>query len=71
MQELEHQKQELADTEKRHKDILAKLEKKFFEEKLRLQSEANRKIGELAAKAHKVISALIQGTGQLTVGSSL
>jgi hypothetical protein len=56
MQELEYQKQELIETEKRHKEILAKLEKKFFEEKLRLQNEANRKIGELAAKAHKVLS---------------
>ena len=53
VQELEASKQELVDTEKRHKEILARLEKKFFEEKLRLQKEANRKIGELAAKAHK------------------
>lgn len=54
LQELEDQKQELVDTEKRHKEILGRLEKKFFEEKLKLQKEANMRIGELAAKAHKV-----------------
>lgn len=30
-----------------------RLEKKFFEEKIRLQKDANKKIGELATKAHK------------------
>lgn len=53
MQELENAKTELVDTEKRHRDVITRLEKKFFEEKIRLQKEANRKIGELAAKAHK------------------
>jgi hypothetical protein len=55
LHDLEFQKEELVETEKRHKEILGKLDKKFFEEKLRLQNEANRKIGELAAKAHKVL----------------
>lgn len=53
LQELENAKTELVDTEKRHRDVITRLEKKFFEEKIRLQKEANRKIGELAAKAHK------------------
>ncbi|KAI8926332.1 hypothetical protein BC831DRAFT_232057 [Entophlyctis helioformis] len=53
MKELEYQKLELNDTEKRHKDIITRLERKFFEEKIRLQKEANRKISELATKAHK------------------
>lgn len=53
MQELSDSKQELVDTEKRHRDIVTRMEKKFFEEKIRLQKEANSKIGELAAKAHK------------------
>ena len=54
MKDLEYQKMELTDTEKRHKDIVTRLERKFFEEKIRLQKEANRKISELASKAHKV-----------------
>nr|KAJ3421049.1 hypothetical protein HK105_004637 [Polyrhizophydium stewartii] len=53
MRDLEQQKHELSDTEKRHKDIITRLERKFFEEKIRLQKEANRKISELATKAHK------------------
>jgi hypothetical protein len=35
-----------------HKDTLGKMEQKFFEEKMRLQLEANQKIAELAEKAH-------------------
>jgi hypothetical protein len=46
-------KLELVDTEKRHREVIARLEKKFFEEKIRLQKEANAKIGELAQKAQK------------------
>ncbi|KAJ3091673.1 hypothetical protein HK102_013861 [Quaeritorhiza haematococci] len=53
LKELEYHKLELADTERRHKEIVAKMEKKFFEEKIRLQKDANRRIAELATKAHK------------------
>ncbi|KAJ3358751.1 hypothetical protein HDU91_005124 [Kappamyces sp. JEL0680] len=53
LQELEDSKAELVDTEKRHRAIITRMEKKFFEEKIRLQKEANAKIGELASKAHK------------------
>ena len=53
MKELEHLKLELADTDKRHQDTITRLERKFFEDKIRLQKEANRKISELAAKAHE------------------
>ena len=35
-----------------HKTTLSHMEQKFFEEKLRLQKEANRRIAELAEKAH-------------------
>ena len=38
----------------RHREQLAKMDRRFFEEKVRLQKDANRKISELAAKAHKV-----------------
>ena len=35
LKDLESQKQELSDTEKRHKEIVARMERKFFEEKIR------------------------------------
>ncbi|KAH6580580.1 hypothetical protein BASA50_002772 [Batrachochytrium salamandrivorans] len=53
LRDLDEQKAELIDTEKRHKDIITRIERKFFEEKIRLQKEANRNISELATKAHK------------------
>lgn len=55
MKELENQKLELVETDKRHQETISKLERKFFEDKIRLQKEANRKISELAANAHRVI----------------
>lgn len=54
MKELETQKLELLDVEKRHKEVVSRIEKRFFEEKIRLQKDANRKISELANKAHQV-----------------
>ena len=51
--ELETQRQEVQDMDRRYKETLIQMEKKFLEEKIRLQREANRKISELAAKAHK------------------
>jgi hypothetical protein len=38
--------------DKEHKDQIIKAEQKFFEEKMRLQQESNKKIEELAEKAH-------------------
>jgi ABC-type Zn uptake system ZnuABC Zn-binding protein ZnuA len=38
--------------EKEHKEKLARNESKFFEEKMRLQQESNKKIEELAQRAH-------------------
>ena len=38
--------------ERDHKEHMGKIEEKFFEEKMRLQIEANKKIEELAEKAH-------------------
>ncbi len=35
-----------------HKMTLSNMEQKFFEEKLRLQKEANRRIAKLAGTAH-------------------
>lgn len=56
MKELEDTKLELEDTEKKHRNVITRLEKKFFSEKIRLQKEANKKIGDLAAQAHRVES---------------
>ncbi len=39
--------------EKEHKDHMSRIEQKFFEEKMRLQIEANKKIEELAERAHE------------------
>lgn len=50
--ELDEIKDGMFSTEKKHKDILGNMEEKFFEEKIRLQQEANRKIAELAERAH-------------------
>jgi hypothetical protein len=38
--------------EREHKEQMIRIEEKFFEEKMRLQIEANKKIEELAEKAH-------------------
>jgi hypothetical protein len=38
------------------------MERKFFEEKIRLQKDANRKISELATKAHKEAVANLKET---------
>jgi hypothetical protein len=45
-------KEALILNEKEHKDQMTRVEEKFFEEKMRLQIEANKKIEELAEKAH-------------------
>lgn len=50
--ELDEIKEALFQTEKQHKNTLSLMEHKFFEEKMRLQHEANRKIAELAEQAH-------------------
>ena len=53
IKDLEIQKAEVLDLERRHKESITRMEKKFFEEKIRLQKDANRKISELAMRAHK------------------
>lgn len=62
LKELDYLKQELGDTERQHKDTVMRMERKFFEEKIRLQKEANRKISELASKAHKEAVANLKDT---------
>ncbi|KAL6588806.1 hypothetical protein U3516DRAFT_574446 [Neocallimastix sp. 'constans'] len=54
MQELERKNNDMIEIEKSNKDKIERLEKKFFEEKVRLQKETNKKLAELASKAHKV-----------------
>ena len=51
-QQLEQLQQSLEDAEQEHKKTISELEYKFFEEKIRLQKEANRRIADLAGKAH-------------------
>jgi len=55
MQELERKNNDMIEIEKTNKDKIERLEKKFFEEKVRLQKETNKKLAELASKAHQVI----------------
>ncbi|EDO37304.1 predicted protein [Nematostella vectensis] len=50
--ELDEIKESMFMTEKKHKDTLQQMEHKFFEEKVRLQQEASKKIAELAERAH-------------------
>ena len=54
--EMQHQLEQLQlsldEAEHEHKDTLSTMEQKFFEEKIRLQKEANRRIADLAEKAH-------------------
>ncbi|CAF1638943.1 unnamed protein product, partial [Didymodactylos carnosus] len=49
--ELEEIKEAMLWNEREHKETLGKLEQKFFEEKMRLQQESNKKIEEIAARA--------------------
>jgi hypothetical protein len=39
--------------EREHKEILQKIEQKFFEERIHLQQESKEKIEEIAARAHE------------------
>lgn len=50
--ELEEIKEAMILNEKEHREHMGRVEQKFFEEKTRLQIEANKKIEELASKAH-------------------
>jgi hypothetical protein len=51
--ELARLKQGLTDSEQDQQRTLQALEERFFEEKVRLQKEANRRIAELSEKAHR------------------
>ncbi|XP_078007602.1 basal body-orientation factor 1 isoform X2 [Phascolarctos cinereus] len=51
--ELEELKESLRNSEKRHQEILRRLEGRFFEEKCRLEKEAEKKIVMLAERAHQ------------------
>ena len=51
-QQLEQLQASLEASAYEHKTALSNMEHRFFEEKLRLQKEANRRIAELAEKAH-------------------
>uniref|UniRef100_I3MAZ7 Basal body-orientation factor 1 n=1 Tax=Ictidomys tridecemlineatus TaxID=43179 RepID=I3MAZ7_ICTTR len=50
--ELDDLKENLRNTEKKHQESLSRLESRFFEEKHRLEKEAEKKIVMLAERAH-------------------
>jgi len=50
--ELESIKQSLFETNREHKNSMQKMEQRFFDEKVRLEQEANQKIAQLAERAH-------------------
>lgn len=50
--ELDDIKDDLFEAEKDHKETLSTMERKFLEEKIRLQDEASKKISDLAERAH-------------------
>lgn len=50
--ELDEIKESMYSANMEHKATMTKIEQKFFEEKIRLEHEANQKIAELAEKAH-------------------
>lgn len=50
--ELDQIKGAMGEMGRKHKDTISRMERKFFEEKVRLQKEANIKITELVTKAH-------------------
>jgi len=50
--ELDDIKDSLFEAEKDHKETLSTMERKFLEEKMRLQEEASKKISDLAERAH-------------------
>ncbi|TPX30840.1 hypothetical protein SmJEL517_g05684 [Synchytrium microbalum] len=51
--ELDKSREDLVIIEARHADAMSRLERRFFEDKVRIQREANRKISDLAAQAHQ------------------
>ena len=51
-QQLDQMRTTLEVSSHEHKTAISHMEHKFFEEKLRLQKEANRRIADLAKKAH-------------------
>ncbi|KAI9190046.1 hypothetical protein H9P43_001479 [Blastocladiella emersonii ATCC 22665] len=62
LKEIESQKTQMAEMERRFKESMVRMERKFFEEKVRMQKETNRRISELAAKAHQEAVATLDET---------
>ena len=52
-QQIEQLQCSLEDAGTEHEKAVSAMEYKFFEEKLRLQKEANRRIADLAGRAHE------------------
>ncbi len=54
IQEIDRQKRELSNTERRHQEIISSMERKFIQEKVRLQRDVDVKLADLAISAHDV-----------------
>lgn len=52
-QQIDQLQEKLEEAGTDHEKAMADMEYKFFEEKLRLQKEANRRIADLAGRAHE------------------
>ena len=65
--QLEQLQSTVQDMTEDHKKTLGNMEHKFFEEKLRLQKEANRRIAKLAGTAHeeaiRCVCVCVEGDG--------
>lgn len=53
LENMAKQKAELVEKERKYQDKIAQIEKRAFEDKLRIQKEANRKAKEMVVKAHQ------------------
>ncbi|XP_027700666.1 basal body-orientation factor 1 [Vombatus ursinus] len=62
--ELEELKEDLRNSEKKHQEILRRLEGRFFEEKCRLEKEAEKKIVMLAERAHQEAIVQLNNAGR-------
>uniref|UniRef100_G3X2L0 Basal body-orientation factor 1 n=1 Tax=Sarcophilus harrisii TaxID=9305 RepID=G3X2L0_SARHA len=62
--ELEELKDTLRNSEKKHQDVLRRLEGRFFEEKCRLEKEAEKKVVMLAERAHQEAVVQLDNAGR-------
>lgn len=64
LHELDQQKVEMREMEQRHGEMLARMERRYFEEKMKLEELANSRVAELATKAHEEAVASIDSAAK-------